>query len=408
MLIFSRAFLPFFLSQALGAFNDNFYRNALVLLMTFVFVEQLGNATASLVALSSALFVLPYFLFSATAGRMADHLDKARLVQWLKWTELGVMLMAAAGFYFMNLWLLLAMLFLLGTQAAFFGPVKYAILPALLPKEKLLAGNAWIEASTFVVILAGTLLSSSLMLTEHGRLVVSLGCIGFAVAGVVASHFIAPLPSRSTSTKLRFNILADTLATLWFGLKQNNLRPLMLGIGWFWAVGTVFVSQLPMFAKVVLHDDGSQVMGLLAAFTIGIAAGAYLCVRLQRGAISSRTVGMGAKGMSIAALLFILSLYAPLPEDARYPVIIAILFSLAACGGLFVVPLYTLLQHQAEDRTRGRLVASSNIANALAMTAASVGSAILLAAQLPVAWLLAGWGAATLCVYYLVLRRLSF
>lgn len=405
MLIFSRRFFPFFLTQALGAFNDNFYRNALVLLMTFEFSRQLGNATASMVALSSALFVFPYFLFSATAGRLADQWDKARLVRLLKWSEVVVMVLAALGFWLMNLWVLLAMLFFLGAQAALFGPVKYAILPQLLPADSLLSGNAWIEASTFVVILAGTLLSSSLMLTEHGRLIISLSCVGFALCGAAASHFITPLPAKSTTLRVSPRIMRDTINTLYFGLRQPALRPLMIAIGGFWAVGTIFVSQIPAFAKQILHDDGSQVTGLLAAFTIGIAAGAFVCVKLQRGVISDKTVPVGACGMAILSVLLYGLGFLGLMPDAYYGASVLLLFLIAASGGLFVVPLYTLLQHRAEERTRGRLVAASNIMNALAMTAASLLSAGLLAAHLPIDLLLAGWGIALWASQLLIWRN---
>lgn len=400
-LIVSRRFFPFFLTQALGAFNDNFFRNALIFLITFHFSEQLGEQTATVVSLTAAVFVSPFFLFSATAGRLADRFDKTTLIRWLKWTEIGVMLIAALGFWLMNLWLLLVVLWCMGTQSALFGPVKYAILPALLKPRELLAGNAWVEASTFVAILVGTLISSLLILTEHGRLLVSVGCLVAAVIGLLASQFIPGHTQPDKTLRIRWNIALDTIATLWFGLKQPAIRGVMFGIAWFWGVGTVIVSQLPYYAKTVLTNGEIWVPWLLASFTVGIAVGAFACSILLNGRISTKTVLPAALALAVFAIDFYHSstyynALSACPERVFLDVI-----GMAVSGGFFIVPLYTSLQHQAEERTRGRLIASSNIVNALAMTLMSLATATLLSYGIAVYTLIALW-----CIGSLVIRVL--
>lgn len=398
MVALEKRFLPFLLTQAFGAFNDNFFRNALVLLITFSFVEQLGSFSGSMVALSAAIFVIPFFLFSATAGRMADRFDKARLIRWLKCSEFLIMLMAALGFWLMNLWLLLGVLFFMGAQSALFGPVKYAIMPQLVSRDHLMSANAWVEASTFIVILAGTIISSLLMLTEHGRVLVSLGCVGIAAMGYGTSYFIPALPARSDRVRIRLNILHDTFATLWFGLKQKNMRYPMLGIGWFWGLGTVFVSQIPFYVGSYFTTNSDLVTWFLAAFTIGIATGAFGCAAILRGHITDKTVLPGALGMTLFGIGFWVS--SAHPHPGAFPVAIVLeLFAIAVSAGMFVVPLYTMLQHQADERTRGRMVASSNIFNALVMTTMSLLTAFLLQTDLTITDILTGWAVLTLLIY---------
>lgn len=399
MLIASRRFFPYFLTQALGAFNDNFYRNALVLLITFSFDALLGDQAGTVIALCPMIFMAPYFLFSATAGQMADRYDKAMLVRWLKWSELAIMLVAAIGFWLMQLWLLLIVLFLMGSQSALFGPVKYSILPSLLDEKKLVGGNAWVEASTFVVILGGTMASSLLMLTPEGRGWVSAGCVAFAALGILTSHFIPRLPPANAGAKIKPNILIDTFSTLRAGLSREELRYPILAITWFWSIGTVFVSQIPYYAKTVLGDDGTLVPWMLLAFTVGIGVGAFICSRILRGRIIDLTVLPGALLMAASAadLLFSSQIY----EAGAFPVRIMIdLTGIAMGAGLYVVPLYSMLQHRAGNEARGRVIAASNILDALTMSAVSLISAALIAGGAPVTPILCAFGLVSPLVWW--------
>lgn len=403
MIITSRRFLPFFATQALGAFNDNFYRNGLVMLITFAFAAQLGDATGSIVALCPMIFIAPYFLFSATAGHMADYFDKAVLVRWLKLSELLIMLLAALGFFLMQLWLLLIVLFLMGTQSAFFGPVKYAILPSLLKPDKLLVGNAWVEASTFIVILGGTLASSLLMLEEYGRDVLSAGCVALALLGIATAACIPRVPPVNPAAGFRFNIAVDTFRVLKSGLSQPVLRYPMLGISWFWSVGTTYVAQIPFYAKDVLGDtQGDLVPWLLLAFTVGIAVGAFTCSAIQRGRIIDRTVLPGAGLMVVFALDLYLS-GAPTPGDFPWRVM-ADLAGIAIGAGLFVVPLYTILQHHASHEARGKAIAANNILDALLISIVSLLNAFLLAQGVSIATIFLAFGLLSPLMWWLARR----
>lgn len=392
--MFSRSFYAFFAAQALGAFNDNLYRNAIVLLATFVAATPAHGA--SIAALSSGVFVLPFFLLSAAAGKLADHYDKARLVRWLKFSEVLIMLLAALGFYLMQLWFLLVVLFLMGAQSALFGPVKYAILPQLTPASRLLLANAWIEATTFLVILLGMMLSSALMFTDHGRLWVSIGCVLVALAGALASRFIAPLPPPPNLPALRLHPVRDLVETLRHGAAPASQRVRMIGVAWFWAVGSVFVTLIPAFCQHLGDDAPSHVIWLLSAFASGIAFGALACARLSHGTPRLSDVAGGSVGMALAitamVLLPALGIVPPAQLTAFYA---ACLFAAASAGGFFVVPLYTLIQHQAPAEQRGQTIAASNICNALSVCLASAINSLLLQAGLPIEYVFAGWTLAT-------------
>ncbi len=403
MIITSRRFLPFFATQALGAFNDNFYRNGLVMLITFAFAAQLGDATGSIVALCPMIFIAPYFLFSATAGHMADYFDKAVLVRWLKLSELLIMLLAALGFFLMQLWLLLIVLFLMGTQSAFFGPVKYAIMPSLLTRDKLLIGNAWVEASTFIVILGGTLAASLLMLDESGRDWLSLGCVALSVLGIASAGFIPRVPPVNPPAVFRFNIAIDTFRVLKSGLRNAVLRYPMLGISWFWSVGTTYVAQIPFYSKDILGDaEGTLVPWLLLAFTVGIAAGAFLCAAIQRGRIVDNTVLPGALLMAVLALDLYLT---GVPAGDAFPWrVICDLAGIAVGAGLFVVPLYAMLQHHASHEARGKAIAANNILDALLISLVSLINAGLLAQGVSIATIFLAFGLLSPLMWWLARR----
>ncbi len=397
-LLQSRRLLPLFITQFLGAVNDNLLKVALVTLVTFRPIID-PDKTRIVVAIATAIFILPYFLFSATAGQIADKFEKAGLVRLIKLWEVGVMVLAAIGFTLEGDALAdfqLAVLLLLGVQATFFGPVKYGILPDLLPPEDLMGGNALIEAGTFLAILLGTIAGGLLILAPHGEAIVSGTLLAFAAGGWIASLFIPRRQRAAPALRINPNIWAETMAIIRFAGERRDLKLSIIAISWFWLVGAVFLSQFPTYAKETLGANEQVQTLFLAMFSIGIGAGAMLCGRLLRGEVSARLAPLGAVGMALFTIdLFfasehlgggsgeLLGLFAFLSHLASWRVL-ADLFMIALCGGLFTVPLYALLQARSEESHRSRVVAANNVINALFIVVSGVVSAVLLAFKLTV------------------------
>jgi acyl-[acyl-carrier-protein]-phospholipid O-acyltransferase/long-chain-fatty-acid--[acyl-carrier-protein] ligase len=397
-LLQSRRLLPLFITQFLGAVNDNLLKVALVTLVTFRPIID-PDKTRIVVAIATTIFILPYFLFSATAGQIADKYEKAGLVRLIKLWEVGVMVLAAIGFTLEGDALAdfqLAVLLLLGVQATFFGPVKYGILPDLLPPEDLMGGNALIEAGTFLAILLGTIAGGLLILAPHGEAIVSGTLLAFAAGGWIASLFIPRGQRAAPALRINPNIWAETMAIIRFAGERRDLKLSIIAISWFWLVGAVFLSQFPTYAKETLGANEQVQTLFLAMFSIGIGAGAMLCGRLLRGEVSARLAPLGAVGMALFTIdLFfasehlgggsgeLLGLFAFLSHLASWRVL-ADLFMIALCGGLFTVPLYALLQARSEESHRSRVVAANNVINALFIVVSGIVSAVLLALKLTV------------------------
>jgi acyl-[acyl-carrier-protein]-phospholipid O-acyltransferase / long-chain-fatty-acid--[acyl-carrier-protein] ligase len=388
-LLFARRFLPLFVTQFLGALNDNFFKNALVILVTYRLAQEAGLNGQVLVTLAAGLFMLPYFLFSATAGLLADKLEKRRLVLIIKAAEILFMAIAVAGFYTGHVVLLMTVLLLMGVHSTFFGPIKYGILPSHLAPGELLAGNALIEAGTFLAILIGTIVGGVLILTLQGIAVVCAGLLAVAIAGLLAALFIPPAPPPAPQLKLRVNILADTIEMMGYARRHPDLFLAMLGISWFWLVGATFLSQFPTLAKDVIGADENVVTLFLTAFTIGIALGSLLCNKLLAGEISTRLVPLGALGISLFTIDLTDACAAIPAAGALIGLgdflsrlggwrIVGDLILIAMCGGVFIVPLYAFLQARSEESHRSRVIAANNIWNALFMVAAAVATIALL------------------------------
>ena len=407
-LLFSRRFGPLFATQFLSAFNDNALRNALVLMIAYR-ADAAGQFAAQImIPLAAGLFMLPFFLCSATAGQIADEEDKAWLIRLIKLIELPVMFAAAGGVLAGSATVLLALLFAMGIQAAFFGPLKYAILPELLGAEELLLGNALVEAGTFVAILFGTI-AGMLIATRNGAAAVAALIVAVGLAAWGASWGIprgAPAARREGS---RWNLLAAT----WRVLRQAAAEPVpfrsMLGISWFWLAGAVYLSQFPSYVRFILGAEEAVVTLFLTLFSIGIAVGSLLCNRLLGGKPGLRYVPWGALGIGLFSIDFWLASpvvaapgeLASLGAFLRDPVhwrILADLFGIAASGGIFVVPLYTLLQTATERGRRARAIAANNIVNAAAMVISSAATVALIAAGTSIPGLFLLTGAATLGV----------
>ncbi len=388
-LLKTKRFLPLFFTQFLGAFNDNVFKNALVILITYHAAGKISVDPRQLVTASAGIFILPFFLFSATAGQLADKFEKTWLIRIVKALEIPLMLLAAAGFYFENYWMLLGVLFCAGTHSTFFGPLKYSILPEQLKEDELVGGNALIEAGTFLAILLGTILGGILILKEGGIGIISMIIISVATLGCAASFKIPLTTSGTPSIKINPNFLAETWSMVKYARTQESVFLSIIGISWFWLLGFTFLAEFPAYGKDVIGADESVVTLFLTVFSLGIAIGSLICNKLLKGQVSSVYVPMGAFGMTAA--IFVLWLVSPasvphaaligtesfLGNIANWPVLLSLL-GVAIFGGIYIVPLYTIMQARSEESHRSRTVAVNNILNALFMVAGAGITMLLL------------------------------
>lgn len=385
-----RRFLPLFIVQALGAFNDNAFKNALVILITYDLAVRQGFNGQIFITLAAGLFVLPFFLFSALAGQLADKYDKARLIRRIKAAEIVLMAGAAVGFAMEDVYWQLTVLFLMGAQSAFFGPIKYGILPQHLAEAELIAGNALIEMGTFLSILLGTLFGGLLIRLDGGPAIVSIAVIALAVLGYGASRFVPDAPPVTPDLRINPNLAAETLSIIRHARADRIVFLCILGISWFWLVGALFLAQFPSYAKDTLHAN-EQVSNLfIATFSVGVAVGSLWCNRLLRGRVAATYVPLAALGISLccADLFLAGSGGAPVPghllgvaEFIAAPGNWRVLLDLAVmavCGGLYIVPLYALIQARSAATHRARNIAANNVLNALFMVASTLVTLLLL------------------------------
>ncbi len=380
-LLTNRRFLPFFLTQYLGAFNDNIYKNALMGMVTYG-VLQASLDLNQMNNLGALLFILPFFLFSALAGQLADKYDKAWLMRRIKLAEIAIMSAGAAAFFFEHTWGLMILLFLMGSQSAFFGPAKYGIIPQHLKDEELVGGNALIETGTFLAILTGTMTAGVISTTENSILLTSFFVLALSVAGYLASRQIPPAPSSNPDLKIDFNPITSSWYTLGFARRNPSVFIGTLAIAWFWFIGAANLTQLFVFTKDYLYGDQSVVTLLLTMFSVGIAVGSLMCNRLSGGRLELGLVPLGAIGLTLAGI----DLYFyPLPTHGTELIsvgefmaapsswkIVADFLVLGACGGFYIVPVFTMVQKRGEAAHLSRIIAAGAILSALAM----VGSAI--------------------------------
>lgn len=384
-------FLPLFVTQFLGAFNDNVFKNALIILMTFKLATLEGLNSQLWVTAAAGLFILPFFLFSALAGQLADKYPKAPLIMLIKSFEIVLMVVAAVGFHLQSLTLLMSVIFALGLHSSFFGPLKYAILPEQLPESELLAANGLIEAGTFIAIILGTLLGGWLILQSWGASFISSVMIIIAVGGYLASGFIPKMASANPQLKLCFNMYSETVVLIRFAAQQRQVFLSILGISWFWLVGTVFLTELPVFTRIDLHASPGVVTFFLVLFSLGLAAGSLLCNRLLKGKIHAGYVPLA----TLAMTGFMLDLYfaSKAIGGLHHPALQGLfdflqtgqgvrvsidLLGVAMCGGLYTVPLYVMLQKYSQPEHRARTIAANNVVNALFMVAAALLAGVLL------------------------------
>ena len=411
-LLGARRFAPLFATQFLGALNDNVYKNALVVLITFGIGSGGVPGAAWLITAAAGIFIAPFFLFSASAGQLADKLDRAKLMRQVKVVEIVVMCLGALAFVSASQWALMLLLFLMGAQSTLFGPLKYTLLPQHLASSELAAGNALIQMGTYLAILAGTIAGGLLVAVPgQGTWLAGGVVIVLAVLGWLASTAVPAAPAPEPALVLDRNPLRATFACLGEVRGAAGLMPAMLGVSWFWFVGATFLQLLPAYARDTLGGGPAVVTLLLAAFSIGIGLGALISGRLAHGGSGSRLVLPAALGLALFPLLLWL-LPAPLPAvgsaglvtvlttPGNWP-LLACFAALAVSGGLYVVPLYVLVQRLSDERRRARAIAALNVLNAAFMVGSALLTIVLLNAGVPVAgvFALTGVGSAVAGVW---------
>jgi 1-acyl-sn-glycerol-3-phosphate acyltransferase len=383
-----RRFMPFFMTQGLGAFNDNIFKNALAATLVFEGSRLVGMNTDQLVNLSALLFILPFFLFSALFGQFADKYEKSVQIRRVKLFEVFIMLLAALGFWLNNVPLLLFVLFLLGLQSTIFGPIKYGILPQILHPQELVGGNALIEMGTFVAILAGTIAGPQLAgIDVAWPYWVCLACLLVALAGYIYSRRVPVAEAVAPDLRINWNIISESVRNLKFLNENRVVLNSVLGISWFWFFGAIFLVQIPSYSQNVLGGDENLMSALLALFIIGISTGSLLCERLSGRQVEIGLVPFGAIGLT----LFGLDLYFASPTTATAGVtvlgflsdvsnwrIVIDLLLIGAFGGFYIVPLYALVQARSAPDHLSRVIAGLNILNALFMVIAAILAMVIL------------------------------
>ena len=386
-LLKTRRFAPFFLTQFLGAFNDNVYKNSLMAMITFGLLSSTLDLSL-MNNIGAMLFILPFFLFSALAGQLSDKYEKSYLIRRIKLLEIVIMCLGAIAFYFSMTAGLMLLLFLMGTQSAFFGPVKYSIIPQHLDNHELVGGNALVEMGTFLAILIGTLVASMLATQSDGILWVSAIIISVAILGYLVSRKIPSAPAANPDLKVRFNPFTETWRTINYSREQKSVFLAVLAISWFWFLGAAYLTQIYGFAKDYLGGDQSVVMVLLATFSIGIATGSLLCERLSGHKVELGLVPLGSIGLTIFGMDLFLQ---PLPELGPNLIsasefisqtsnlrIIADFLLIGIFGGFYIVPLYAMVQSRSEEKHRSQVIAAINIMNALFMVASAITGIVVL------------------------------
>ena len=380
-LLLERRFGPFFLTQLLGAFNDNVYKNALVILVAYHAASYSSLEPNLLTNAAAGIFILPFLLFSASAGQIADKYEKSVIIRVIKAIEVAIMVIAGAGLLLKSLPLLFAALFLLGLHSTFFGPVKYAILPQALTPAELIGGNGLVEMGTFVAILAGTLVAGVLVAVDNGVGWVSTLILIVSVLGFLASLAIPKAPAAAASLAFDWNPFRETWSNLKFAKRNRTVFLSLLGISWFWFYGAMFLSQFPNYSKVVLGGNEHVVTLLLALFSIGVAAGSLLCERLSGHKVEIGLVPFGSIGLSVFAVdLFFATpgsvaqadsgAWQFLMQPGSWRIALDLLL-IGLFGGFYIVPLYALIQTRCEPSHRSRVIAANNILNALFMVVAA-------------------------------------
>lgn len=405
-LLTERRYLPFFITQLAGAFNDNLFKQALALAITYKlltfsnaidhsFMSYLfgeGEIDKSLLAnLCAIVFILPFFLFSALGGQLGEKYEKSLLIKNIKLVEILTMLLGAAGLLLNSFALMLLVLFAMGTQSALFGPVKYSILPQHLKEQELIGGNALVEMGTFFAILLGTILAGVLISNRFYAYSISALTILVAIIGYVSSRKILNSPAALPSLKLSFNIFVQTWKTMRLGFTQTPaVSRSILGNSWFWFLGIIYITQIPNYAEKILNGDASATTLILIVFSVSIAIGSGLCEKLSGHKIEVGLVPFGSIGLTLFTILLWwhsqtlpmidghANTWLTLLKQHTTWFILFDFFGIGLFGGFYIVPLYAIIQSRSSTDERARVIAANNILNALFMVLAAVLAIMLL------------------------------
>ncbi|MGB4812592.1 MAG: MFS transporter [Methylophilaceae bacterium] len=393
-------FRPFFFTQFLGAFNDNVFKTTLITLVTFHAASLTTIDSGTLATVLPGLFILPFFLFSATAGQLADKFEKSLVIRNIKVFEIGIMLFASAGFFFHHLWLLATALFMMGMHSTIFGPVKYAYLPQHLKETELIGGNGMIEMGTFVAILLGQVLGAWLAMQHQHETLTSIVIIIIAILGYWTSRKVPNSPAADPQLKINWNPITETYRNVKFVWQHQTIWLAIVAISWFWFFGATLLAQFPNFAKEVLYGDESVFILLLSIFSLGIGIGSLMCEKLSKGKVELGLVLFGAIGLTIFGVdlywssttihhslnnkvLFDYLSFISKQYDAQGQLILthwrllADIVCIGFFGGLFIVPLYALIQTRSEKSHQSRVIAANNIINSLFMVVSAVFSVLI-------------------------------
>lgn len=394
-LLGQKRFLPLFITQFLGAFHDNVFKNALVVLLLYAVGINAPKNPEMLVTLAAGLFILPFILFSAMGGQLADKFPKQKIIRVIKLAEIAIAALGTAALFTGSIELSFVTLFALGTQSAFFGPSKYSILPDHLKSDELISGNALLNTGSFLAILFGTIAGTVLIAMQGGALIVSCLLVGTACAGYAAACFIPPTVSKAPNLKINFNPITETYSILKHAFMQDRkVVRSIVGVAWFYFLGGMFMAQFPNFTRGTLGANEHVLALFLVMFSIGIAFGGLLNNRLLRGRVEAVFVPLAILGITIFSidLYFasnlivgaeLIGLKDFVTNSAHWRILFDVCM-ISICGGLFVVPLNAIIQHFTEQRHRARIIAGSAILNAVFIFASSIFSAAILTKGLEV------------------------
>lgn len=389
MITKDRRFWPLFWTQFLGAANDNFFKNALVMMITYNSVHLMGMNSAALVALAGGIFILPYVTFSATAGQIADHYDKAQVIRVTKITELVIMLIAAVGFFLSSYGLLLVVLFLMGAQSSFFSPVKFGMLPEILNEDELTLGNAYIGGGTFLAILIGTILGGLSASLPGANIITSIGVVVVAALGIWSAWYQRDLGDNHDGVKIDYTFVKPTFEIIKRSFQEKKTLKAIIGISWFWLFGAALLSILPALCKELFQ--GSETVGtmFMSTFTIGMGLGSIVCNKLSGKRVEVGMVPLAAVGMS----LFLLDLFwvctnwnyhtlelLSIPDFFKLDGSVRAIFDLTMVtifGGMFIIPQQAYMQRNSDPEYLARTIAANNIWNSVGMVVAAVTLMVL-------------------------------
>ncbi|MBF8999651.1 MFS transporter [Vibrio nitrifigilis] len=380
-LLFQRRFFPYFVTQFFGAFNDNIFKNVLLLFVAFAGAESLPVSSNLFINLAAGLFILPFFLFSASAGLLADKYEKSAFIRKVKLLEIAIMLLGAIGFVTHSYGVLLLILFLMGTQSAIFGPVKYALLPQQLKPSELVPGNALVETGTFMAILLGTIGAGIIASLDFSAEIAAGAVVIFAFLGYLASRWIPQAPASAPELRFRWRPIAHTKRTLAIAKSNRTIYRAILAISWFWFLGASYLTQFPNFTHQYLHGSETAVSFLLALFSVGIALGSLLYDRLTKHRIELGLIPLSGFAITLFGYLFATQIPEALPNYANFTRFVSAsvlwptfgyLFLLGMSGGMFIVPLYALMQQKAKVNERAQVIAALNIYNSLFMVLSAI------------------------------------